>query len=164
MAAIPFDLVFSFTAEQLKVSYLVNLRQLNSLKSNEEEKQPESDFEAEAEAEEESGNEDSDHDKQDKMTHIDNPSTATGKPKRKTIKKRREIEYDLDDPFIDDSEMNEVYRSVFDLMGEGAAVDMSDLSENEEEKGETAAEAVNPIKQPSFFVYRGPLSNEILAK
>ena len=159
MTAIPFDQVFSFSAEQLKASYLVSLRHLNKSFKKLDEKAPESEAEAEAE---ESANE-SDH---DKMTDIE-PAVTTiddnTKPKKKPSKKRREIEYDLDDPFIDDSEMNEVYRSVFDLMGEGGG--LSEVEEETRSGAEEAEEAaLGSVKQPSFFVYRGPLSNEILAK
>jgi hypothetical protein len=160
MTTIPFDKVFSFSAEQLKASYLVSLRQLTfSSSAKKEENFLESDFEAEAEVDESEIESDA-----DKMTDILNEPTK--KTKKKPSKKRREIEYDLEDPFIDDSEMKAVYRSVFDLMGGEGSAAPAGSEEAAEEIAEDVVEsaAMGAAKQPSFFVYRGPLSNEILSK
>ena len=183
MTAIPFDTVFSFSAEQLKTSYLVNLRHLlGSAKSTEKPIEPETEAEAETEAEESSNEAETalDHENEnDKMSDIDGPKASAKKQRggKKKVK-RREVEYDLDDPFIDDSEMNGVYRSIFDLMGgeggdyyddeeEDEGIEEQEKDAEEAGKENTANSTSNSkanVKQPSFFVYRGPLSNEVLAK
>lgn len=168
MTAIPFDIVFKFDAAQLKSSYLVNLRDFSKPgRGMEEEELPAvaveaSESEAEAEADDEKiGNADAAEDAEAKE-----PGDEGKKKKKKARgRQRKEVEYDLDDPFIDDSDMNEVYRSVFDLMGEAPEFIESDNGEmpaNEQENG--AAKQSKSQKTPNFFVYRGPLSNEILAK
>lgn len=182
-ATIPFDRVFSVSAEQLKVSYLVSLRQLlgppSTLPSAAEIPAAVAAV-AEPEAEAEESAAESDH---DKMADIDADAEngkSTKPSKKRKAKKRRELEYDLDDPFIDDSAMTEVYRSVFDLMGDAGAMEAAmaaaDADEGfgvdaaigagDEDGGRTGQALFGHTskQQPSFFVYRGPLSNEILAK
>lgn len=167
MTAIPFDFVFKFDAAQLKSSYLVNLRELSKAERGmKEEELPAaveaSESEAEAEADdEETGNADAAEDAEAK----DTGDEGKKKKKKGRGRQRKEVEYDLDDPFIDDSDMNEVYRSVFDLMGEAPEFIESDNEEMPENEQENAAPKQSKSqKTPNFFVYRGPLSNEILAK
>ena len=93
-------------------------------------------------------------------------------PKKKQArmsKKIKELEYDLDDPFIDDSEITDIYQSVFELMRNENEKDDEDDMENNQEKEDAIQEdhdfkEKKSKKEQNFFVYRGIMTPEIMQK
>lgn len=189
-ALIPFDRLFKFTASALKEDYRVNLfkeikkenAELLGLDADEEfegfdgyqrDKRNGIDSESECGEDNAEGNEDNAEDNiEDNENKI---STATnGKKTRKLSKKVKELEYDYDDPFIDDSEITDVYQSVFELMRGGGGNANEGKESNNEESNEdesdtkdskaTKKNAKPARKNANYFVYRGTMTPEILAK
>lgn len=177
-ALIPFDRLFKFSASELNGEYRVNLfkkvkeenAELLGMFGEEELEKKGSESEAEAE-----DNEDEDKDdekavdnEEDNEVIQDDEAKKKSKGKKgnkKVSRKMRELEYDYDDPFIDDSEITDVYQSVFELMRGGG----SGPRDGEDESAEEAEEESNkkekgPVKERNFFVYRGTMTPEILAK
>jgi hypothetical protein len=90
------------------------------------------------------------------------------KRNKKVSRKMKELEYDYDDPFIDDSEITDVYQSVFELMrggGIGCDGDQEGESEEDFDKERRNCESSKvKTKERNFFVYRGTMTPEILSK
>ena len=174
-ALIPFDRLFKFSAEELNAEYRVNLFKKVKEENAEllgmfgDEIESEKDAEAEAETDGEGDeDEEEEHDEKDNIEEeFSSKTSKKSKPKKqnkKVSRKMRELEYDYEDPFIDDSEITDVYQSVFELMRGGGI----EREEEEESGNEEGLEPVNKIikKRPerNFFVYRGTMTPEILAK
>lgn len=174
-ALIPFDRLFRLTAADLNADYRVNLFSIVNKENSEllgmfgggnGDNDEGAGMETEAEAEDEDGdNEIEDKEREENVSIM--PQTA--KKKRKLSKKAKELEYDLDDPFIDDSEITGVYQSVFELMRSGGKGEEEEEEEdNEGESGSQAsstkarAKAHKTIR--NYFVYRGTMTPEILSK
>ena len=177
---IPFDRIFKLNAESLKENYRVNLFKqvkkenfellgglvgfeelpgLNELKFNDEN---------------ENMNETDDLNKEpEPETEPENENENIKKNKKKTrnvkiSKKVKELDYDLDDPFIDDSEITDIYQSVFDLMrgktDETETENENDTDTDSERKSCNNSNQSSSLREQNFFVYRGIMSSEILAK
>lgn len=181
-ALIPFDRLFKFSVSELTENYRVNLFKKVKEENAEllgmfggEEQFGVSESEAEAEAEGEGGmEEDSDDNTGDKDSsneinrNIKSEKTPKKKQSTKVSRKMRELEYDYDDPFIDDSEITDVYQSVFELMrgggGNGAGGEGElGVDESENDNGRVIVNTA-PVRERNFFVYRGTMTPEILSK
>jgi hypothetical protein len=84
------------------------------------------------------------------------------KEKLSKIKKKRPIEeeYDLEDPFIDDTEVIAQYESIFQVLEEEEDQLAVQEGEGEEKK---VKRLVNPDNL-NFYVYRGPLEVDYIEK
>jgi len=179
MNVLLFDEPIKISAERLQSSYLVSLRELQSHGGNENKSEKTSagmkssvvnESEEEEEAEEEQLN-------SGEVNAIDgnNADKAEDTPaiKRKGRGKRRvEADYDLDDPFIDDSEMRDACFSVFDLMCNASANVGESLSEDEKElpvavaktEDEIGVAKMENVPARNYFVYRGLLTADVISK
>ena len=169
-ALIPFDRVFQLTSTELKEDYRVNLfariKRENSELIGMFGELENDETEAEAEADE-GGNDDENEIEGHSENETNEGKGKNGKKKkRKILKKAKELEYDLEDPFIDDSEITDIYQSVFELMRCGTL----EAEEEDEEGKENLKRAKSnvsigkPKRTRNFFVYRGTMTPEILSK
>lgn len=162
----------TFTLEQLERSFIVSFRQLTG-DNNKTETQIHAQGGDEAQVESEDAEAEADADAEadvDEMVNV--PGTGSDKHKHKERKSKKAAlakfeEYDVDDPFIDDSEVTAVYESVFDLMLNSATA---------ETDSDTADEAALQVREAStqttkrrlttkdFYVYRGPIKVEVIEK
>ncbi len=101
----------------------------------------------------------------DEQKSLNSNSKSNSKSKTKSSRKIiKEMDYDLDDPFIDDSEITDLYQSVFELMRGGHERESDD--EEEEGSQNNGNEKNNLVAAPPsrYFVYRGTMTPEIMAK
>jgi hypothetical protein len=84
------------------------------------------------------------------------------KEKLAKIKKKRplqEDDYDLEDPFIDDTEVTAQYESIFQVLDEE-----EDRGEGKEEGEEKKIKRIVNPDNLNFYVYRGPLEVDYVEK
>lgn len=176
---IPFDRVFQLSAKELNEDYRVNLfDRINqgNYELLEMFGEPEGEAEIEDGGAEGTEGDDEDiekHDDEEIEKYHDEEKFNGKKKKRKLSKKTKELEYDLDDPFIDDSEITDVYQSVFELMrsggGGGQSEETDQIEGNPKSNSKTDNDENEKIKNinkksRNFFVYRGTMTTEILSK
>lgn len=169
---IPFDRIFRLSGHELKEDYRINL--FSSVKkenleligmfgeAEEEREVTENETENENENENEQGE---DHPGSEEEEVVE--AEMKKMKKKKITKKMKELDYDLDDPFIDDSEITDVYQSVFELMrgNGGGGGGTGDGHDSEDAKNEDSKLKLKSKKREgNFFVYRGTMTPEILAK
>lgn len=104
----------------------------------------------------------------------DGEKSKKKKKKRSAQRKAPKVEdYDVDDPFIDDSEVGAVYESVFDLMMRGGGPgEEEEVSGEEDEfiedgltvRDRSTAHSKRAITMKDFYVYRGPIEVEVVEK
>ena len=111
--------------------------------------------------------------KEDELDEAKDNKEKTNKKNKKKKKKNvppRLEDYDIDDPFIDDSEVTAAYESVFDLMLKGRDNDGDDhLDDGESDEMVLVREkSTRTMKRQllptDFYVYRGPIEVEVVEK
>ncbi len=97
--------------------------------------------------------------------HLPDGSSKEKKKNKRNIKAPKIEDYDVEDPFIDDSEVAAVYESVFDLMllGEDSRDD-PDSAASVPERERSTHTAKRPLTVKDFYVYRGPIEVELVEK
>lgn len=159
-ALIPFDRFFRLDAAELKADYRINL--FNCVKKENSELLGM--FGAEEQEEEEEGNLSEMSENDSELKDGEEPEEIPvkgGKTTKKSRKKMKEMDYDFDDPFIDDSEITDVYQSVFELMRGG---DQKESEKEDDAEGKKPSKLGKVSQTNNYFVYRGAMTPEIMAK
>lgn len=181
MEVLLFDEPVKISAERLQASYLVCLREILG-------RQDENTDEANKEAGNlnilATNNDSAEEAEEEQLNAVDEIDTClveeNGEMDKKPAAKRKvrgakrtDADYDLDDPFIDDSEIQDTYFSVFEMMRNAPdSIDEScsdneigpePLEDTEHERGSIKRRFKN-MPERNYFVYRGLLTPEVLSR
>ena len=157
----------TISLERLQNNFIISMRDFigTSTTSQPAPKGDKDDVEAEVDDDRSSNDEE--------LSQTDDPKMDIKKTKKKkSLKKAPKVEdYDVEDPFIDDSEVGAVYESVFDLMMRGGSNLPDDVEEEDEyieeeleERDKSSAFSKRPLTMKDFYVYRGPIEVEVVEK
>lgn len=158
----------SISLEQLQSNFVVSMKEFLKRPGSEKPSHEEEGDDVEEEEEEAEVDDEPDFIEKHHHHHSALNETKRVKKKKETKKAPKLEDYDINDPFIDDSEMTAVYESVFDLMMKAEHHSGEDATDEEgidvPEREQSTEKSKRALTAKDFYVYRGPIEIELVEK